>query len=167
MSALDQTKDSLLRQIGATLLLLQELERLMTDTLKHASNRSLSVAQLNQLDRRTMGALAATLRQRVELSDTFAADLAAFISDRNIFIHSLSAQPWFDWRSVSGQLALIEFLRSLHRRGEEAIKIFLGYLVSASDENGTKPEHYTEPGKRAFVSELHQDYLHELKPRAS
>ena len=165
MNVIEQTKADLFQQIGKTVLILQNLERLMADTLKHGSDSSLSVSQINALDKRTMGALITILRQRVELADTFLGELESLLQDRNVLIHSLAFQEWFDMDSTCGQLKLLKLLQSINSRAEHAVMIFLGYRLATSNESGTKPEDYSDEPHRNFVAEIQRDYLRGINPK--
>ena len=65
---------------------------------------------------------------RTELPDDFALVLESLLRNRNVFVHNLFMQPWFDLNSQDGCAQLDQFVRSLRASAKIAMKVMMTSL---------------------------------------
>jgi hypothetical protein len=79
-------------------------------------------------DKETLGGLFAHFRERTELPPNFALVFESLLRDRNVFVHSLFMQPWFDLNTPAGCATLNEFMRSLRAGAKVVTKVMMASL---------------------------------------
>ena len=98
-------------QIGCQLLLTQEVEYYISNLigLVFPKNRP-SRYELDKLNKKTLGALKHELIKRVEIDENFLEYLVEFVDKRNLFVHNLNKQDWFNMYSQEGRDSIWNFL---------------------------------------------------------
>jgi hypothetical protein len=127
-----QEKDMLkiTSRIGNVLIIIQKTEALLKASIivslgsSDADNKLIKI--LNE-DKLTLGMLLQQMKLRVELPNDFSTTLIEFLHLRNLFIHKLFMQDWFDLKTSEGLLAMEKFLSTLLSKGAIAIRIFVAY----------------------------------------
>jgi len=123
--------------------MLQKIEALLRAVLILATNDSESDANLRRLlrrDRETMGMLLRHMNDRVELPQDFADTLEQLLEKRNLFVHKLFLQDWFDLKTQEGLDRANEFMSDLLARGSIAIRVCVGYAIARTgDESASLP----------------------------
>jgi len=121
--------------IGETLLVLQRFERflvavlMMMSTPEHA-DRQLRSALLR--DKATLGGLIAFFAERVELPEHFASTFDGLLKRRNILVHSLFMETWFDLSSAQGQGRLDSFLAEIRSAAKLAVHVMLSAISACT-----------------------------------
>lgn len=124
--------------------MLQKIEALLRAGLILALSDSQSDDRLRRLltrDRETMGMLLRHMRDRVELPEDFADTLDHLLEKRNLFVHKLFLEDWFDLKTQEGLGRVNEFIADLLARGSVAVRVFIGYaLARTKDGRSDLPE---------------------------
>ena len=85
--------------VGETMLVLQKVERFLAIVLMNMATPAEADGKLAKAllrDKETMGRLLEHFSARTELPEDFARVLESLLRDRNVFVHNLFMQPWFD-----------------------------------------------------------------------
>lgn len=126
-------RSSILATIGETMLVLQKAERFLAAVLMHMATPGETDGKLAKAllrDKETLGRLLAYFGERTDLPPDFGLTLEALLQDRNIFIHSLFMQPWFDLNTPEGCVRLEEFMQRLRSGAKVAIKVMMASLMT-------------------------------------
>jgi hypothetical protein len=118
--------------IGETLLILQKIERFIAMALMNmvsSTNPDEKLAKALHRDRETLGRLISYFAERTELPVHFAEVFETLLKDRNIFVHDLFMQPWFDLSTESGCAEVNEFMRRIRTSAKVVIKVLMGALT--------------------------------------
>lgn len=124
-------RDATLRMVGETMLALQKVEQFLAAVLMYMAtpaetNGKLAKALLR--DKNTLGQLLDHFGARTELPPDFASVFETLLQDRNVFIHNLFMQPWFDLNTPEGCVRLEDFMRTLRSRALIAVKVMMASL---------------------------------------
>ena len=105
----------LLETIGVLLILLQDVERFLSAYIKMClpGPNGINVKKLLAEDKRTLSDFIRDIKKRADLEPEFEVTLSRLLTNRNIFIHSMRFQPWFDTSSPEGQDSVWRFLAVL------------------------------------------------------
>lgn len=126
-------------QIGETLLILQKVDRFLAAILMNMASANEADQKLEKIllrDKETLGQLMAHFKNRVTLPATFAADFEALLEDRNIFVHNLFMQPWFDLNTAGGCERIGQFILGISKNARTALKVMMASQQSeAVDPN--------------------------------
>lgn len=158
------TEDEMLAHIGVLLLNVQQFEFLLSAALKqiYAAKADLTAEKLFAEDKRTLGVLIADLRKRAEFESDADALIGAVLHDRNLFIHRLRHQPWFDTATDDSRRRVWEFLAPFSLNLNRAIRLFIALHIRHGDEIGfDSPE--VRQLKRDPLWELRDYYPHAAK----
>lgn len=115
--------------VGETLLVLQKLERFLAAILLATTTPDEADARLRKIlvrDKETLGRLLNLFDERSELPEDFEITLNNLLERRNIFIHNLFMEPWFDLRTEKGCAKLRAFMSEIILAAKEAIHIMIG-----------------------------------------
>lgn len=132
------TEDEMLAHIGALLLNVQQFEFLLKHALKqiYADSAELTAEKIFAEDKRTLGRLINDLRKRANLEQDADALLGALLKDRNLFVHHLRHQKWFDTATERGRRQVWEFLGPFTLNLNRTIHLFVAIHVKHGDEIG-------------------------------
>jgi hypothetical protein len=125
-------------RIGETLIILQKIEALLHACLIIALNDSKSDENLRKLlrrDRETLGKLLQHMKDRIELPQNFSTILDELLEKRNLFIHKLFLQNWFDLTTQVGYSRINGFINEILEHGKIAVYIFIGYIQTKIDSD--------------------------------
>jgi hypothetical protein len=118
--------------IGETLLVLQKLERFLAAILMNMATPSEPDGKLSKAllqDKETLGRLIKHFSERNELPQNFATTFEQLLKDRNVFVHALFMQPWFDLNTDDGLARVNEFMRNIRAASKIAIQVMMGSLT--------------------------------------
>jgi hypothetical protein len=132
-----------LAMVGETMLILQKVERFLAAVLMYMAtpaevNGRLTKALLR--DRETLGRLMTYFSERTDLPSDFAVVLEALLRDRNVFVHNLFMQPWFDLNTSEGCARLEEFMRGMRSGAKVATKVMMASLLPHETDAARSPE---------------------------
>jgi len=160
-----QDEEDLLAQIGITLLLVQDLEHLMSHCLKMIFGDK-TIIRLDDLfgeDRRNLGRLIKTLQKSVDLSSKFEHLLETVLEKRNLFVHRLRQQEWFDTQTEHGRMEVWKFVHDFYYELEELIMIFNAFAFRQANElNMPETAEVRILRERGFMQELEKHYMPRL-----
>jgi hypothetical protein len=136
------TEDDLLMHMGILLLNIQQFESLLLHALKqiYAESADLTAEKLYAEDKRTLGALMTDLRKRAVLEKDADALLESVLCDRNLFVHRLRHQKWFDLSTENGRQRTMEFFAPFFLNLLRATRLFIAIHVKHSDDIGFDSE---------------------------
>jgi hypothetical protein len=125
------TEDEMLAHIGVLLLNVQQFEFLLSAALKqiYAANADLTAEKLFAEDKRTLGMLITDLRKRADVGGDADALIGAVLHDRNLFVHRLAHQPWFDTASEDARRRVWVFLGPFSLNLNRAIRLFVALHI--------------------------------------
>jgi hypothetical protein len=157
-----QDEEALLSQIGLTLILLQDLE----DALSHCTkmvfgdSKIITLEDLLSDDKRPLGQLITALKTAVDLNPDFDKLLKEMLNNRNLFVHRLRNQPWFNLHTYDGRKKAWMFLHDFYYQIEEVIMVFHAVAFRQAKEL-KMPE--TEEEKilrqRGFMQTIEKEYI--------
>jgi hypothetical protein len=157
-----QDEEALLSQIGVTLILLQDLENAFSHCTKmiFGDSKILTFDNLLADDRRTLGELIKALKAAVDLHPEFDALLKGFLDNRNMFIHRLRNQPWFDLQTEPGRKKAWIFLHDFYYQIEEVTMIFHAFAFrQAKDLKMPETEEEKILRQRGFMQTIEKEYI--------
>lgn len=97
------TVDDTLALVGKLLILTQRTEERISDVLRVVFKEGVLTAEdFVRKDRKTLGQLVGEIRRKMQVHPEFEGLLLAFVEQRNLFVHQLDAQEWFNLESVEG-----------------------------------------------------------------
>lgn len=118
--------------LGEIILMLQKVEALLRASLLlvGAGDKTDSkLAKLLDRDHQTMGMLINGMKEQVELPNDFATTLDHLLRDRNILVHELFLQNWYDLKSESGLKRINSFLEEILNNASLACRIILAFAT--------------------------------------
>lgn len=136
------TREEVVLHLGETILCLQKAERLLAVSLKLTSPKGADgkTKKLLAGDRATLGQLLYELRKQVELPPDFEATLSALLSGRNLIVHSLAFEPWFDLTTAEGCQRTFEELSEVLQHAGIAVRILIAYVQVNQGEMAKNPQ---------------------------
>lgn len=137
------TREATLVDLGETLIVLQKVERFLAAVLMHMAAPAEVDGKLEKVllrDKNTLGQLLTYFGSRVELPSNFETELDALLEDRNIFVHNLFMQSWFDLNTPEGCIKLTEFMRALRSGARTATKVMMASLKPEESDSSRLPE---------------------------
>jgi hypothetical protein len=144
-------RDATVLMIGETLLVLQKFERflaavLMTMMTPADVDAKLGMALLR--DKETLGRLMSYFAVRTELPDRFAETFDVLLERRNVFIHSLFMQPWFNLKTSEGRARLDTYLTGIRGAARTALHIMIGAL------DGGRPAELRTKESQGYIDKI-------------
>lgn len=136
-------RESTVAAIGETMIVLQKVERFLAAVLMHMAAPADAGAKLEKAllrDKETLGRLLAHFAERLDLPANFSAELDALLRDRNIFVHHLFMEPWFDLHTSEGRAKLDDFMRGIQNGARTAAKVMMAVLTAEEKDGGRSPE---------------------------
>jgi hypothetical protein len=95
--------DDTLALVGKLLILTQQTEERISDVLRVVFKRGVLTAEdFVRKDRKTLGQLVSEIRRKMQVHPDFEGLLLAFVEQRNLFVHQLHTQDWFNLDSTEG-----------------------------------------------------------------
>jgi len=98
--------------MGTLLMLVQDFEFIMRHSVRvtFAHRSDLTADKIFAEDKQTLGTLLKDLAKKASIPEETAKLLARVLADRNVFIHRLRYQKWFDLETTPGRNAVWAFL---------------------------------------------------------
>lgn len=157
---LGDSDEEVFAQIGIHLLLVQDFEFLLRFALRVAlrDRAEVTIDALTEEDRRTMGQFMRDLRKDASLHSDLDALLKRVLDDRNLFVHGLRHQSWFDTTTTTGRDAIWNWFTAAQPRLEEAIMIFTAFAFEYGKSVGYPEDISKIPWKGDFYGELTKNY---------
>ena len=122
------SQDETFCQIALLFLMTQDTEHCISSLIGMIyPEEKPSWEEIAKLDKNTLGALIKKLKERVDMHDSFVGLLETFLEKRNLFVHKLSSQEWFDTNTEPGRDKIWDFLESYQ---ESLWEIY--YVVNAA-----------------------------------
>jgi hypothetical protein len=152
------SKEETFAQIGLLLLLTQDVEFVTTRLLGLVyPNGAPSAEELEKLSKETLGALIRKLKTRVELDETFQGMVEHFVEGRNIFVHRLRHQSWFDLESEKGRDEVWNFLEPYQKSLTEIYMVVNAALFKHSKKIGVpEGKYHQQLRETGFLQEIEQ-----------
>lgn len=157
--AMDQwipSEEETFAQIGCLLLLTQQVEHVTSRLIGIVyPNGAPSWEELEALERKTLGSLTRTLKERVDIHPTFEGLLEHFVEGRNLFVHRLNTQPWFDMHSEVGRDEIWKFLESYQKLLDEILLVVTSAVFKHAETAGMPETKWHEELRRTgFLQEI-------------
>jgi len=161
MSAIGDTDEEVFAQIGVHLLLVQDFEHLLRFAVRVAlrERSEITIDSLTEDDRRTMGQFMRDLRKDASLHADLDSLLKEVLDDRNLFVHRLRDQPWFDTSTTEGRDRIWEWFGRAQPRLEEAIMIFTAFAFEYGKQIGFPEDLSKLQWTGDFYGEIESKYL--------
>ncbi len=137
------TRESAVLDLGETLLILQKVERFLAAVLMHMASAAAIDDKLEKAllrDKETLGQLLKYFGSRVELPPNFATQFDSLLRDRNVFVHALFMQPWFDLNTQEGCARISEYTRTIRSYAKTATKVMMASLTPTETDANRSPE---------------------------
>lgn len=165
------TEEDTLVFIGKLLLLTQDTEHQISWVLRIVFKDGLITAEdFLRKDKKTLGQLVRTIRENMQVEKSFEGLLIAFVEQRNLFIHELRYQKWFNLDSQRNINQVWQALgRYLHNLEQVALT-FTAYCTRFAENIKTpKNEHWHKLEESGFLPHLRDVYYpklgYTLKPK--
>ncbi len=155
------TQEEICAQIGVHLLLIQDFEHLLTFALRVGlrERSEITIDSLTEEDRRTMGTFMRDLRRDASLRDDLDQLLKQVLDDRNLFVHRLRQQPWFDTHTSEGRDQIWKWFEQAQPRLHEAILIFTAFAFDIVQRSGFPEDISKLPWQGDFYREVAERYM--------
>ena len=164
------SEDEILTHIGILLMNVQQFEFLLSQAIKQvfAEKEELTKEKILSEDKRTLGTLLKELRKRTEIESDAHSLLSQVLKERNLFVHNLIHQEWFDTATKEGRGKVLEFLMPFTYRLNQSIRLFIAIHMQHGDEIGFESED-TKRIKKERDGELKQylPHTHKIRKKAN
>jgi hypothetical protein len=137
------SKEETAAQIGYMLLLTQDAELAIATLIGTVyPHEKPTWEEVEKLNAKTLGGLIAKLKERVEMPEAFVGLLEGFLKHRNLFVHNLRKQTWFDMSSEEGRDEIWKFLESYSKYLEEVLLVVNAALFKSMEDSGMPETKY-------------------------
>jgi hypothetical protein len=144
-------------QIGLQLLLTQDVELYISKLIGLVFPKDQpSKSELDKLDEKTLGALKNELKKRVEIDEQFLDLLTDFVDKRNLFVHNLNRQGWFDMSSQEGINSIWNFLGEYSCFLDEVRNVVLAAIVLHGENLG-------DPSSKYIFTDTSDEFLIKIR----
>jgi hypothetical protein len=110
-----------------------------------------------------LGQLVSEIRQKMQVHPEFEGLLLAFVEQRNLFVHRLHAQEWFNLESVEGINTAWQALGHYMFNLEQVSLTFTAYLMRFAETALIPKTHWWDKLERSgFVQHLRERYYPKL-----
>lgn len=123
------TREAVLLEMGEMLLVVQHFEQVLLAALLVDDAEATAEAVLLR-DRSTLGALFKRFSQKVDLPSDFAHSFVEVLERRNIFVHRLFMEPWFELNSEEGLHRVHQYMRELRAHLKVALHVLIAVAHS-------------------------------------
>ena len=147
-------------QIGYLLLITQDAEHSIITLIGTVyPNGKPTWDEIEKLNKGTLGRLIKQLKERVEMPDAFVSLLEGFLEHRNLFVHRLREQSWFDLHSENGRDKIWDFIESYSKHLTEVLTVVQAALFKNMEEIGM-PEtpYHKELEKTGYLNYIKSYY---------
>lgn len=149
-------------QIGVTLLVVQQFELLLERSLKFifADSSDITPDKIFKEDKRSLGLLITDLRKRAAMAEQADQLLRELLEDRNLFVHRLRQQDWFDVHTKEGRDAFWQFMSVFFPRLDLCVMIFSAILFRHAEEKDIAPEFFEKMKNHDYLNQVRSYYPH-------
>jgi len=119
--------------IGETMIMMQKLEALVKLSLlvlHGRQNLDAEVRKVLALEKKTLGNLITAIKQSVIISSEKYEVLSRVLAKRNLFIHELFMQPFFDIHNIEGLKLVNGFCHDLLEQSRHAVITLLALCIN-------------------------------------
>ena len=153
------SEEETIKSIGYLLLLTQDVEHSLITLIGIVyPDGKPTWDEIAKLNKQTLGTLILKLKKRVEMPDTFVGLLESFLEDRNLFVHRLSEQSWFDMHSESGRDAIWNFFETYQKFLIEILHVIYAALFKSTNMGMPETEYHKLLEKTGFLGEIKSYY---------
>lgn len=147
-------------QIGLLLLLTQQVEHTTSSLIGIVyPEQKPSWEELEKLGKQTLGALLRKLKERVDMDPRFQGLFEHFLEGRNIFVHNLNQQSWFDMRTEAGRDKIWNFLETYQKcLGEVYLVVGAATFKNYDELGGPKTVFHDKLSETGFLQLLQSYY---------
>jgi hypothetical protein len=150
--------------IGTLLLLTQDTEEKIALALRVVFKNGIITAEdFVRKDKKTLGQLVREIRHKMHVDKSFEGLLLAFVEQRNLFVHHLQSQAWFDVESTAGINQVWQALGKYMHNLEQVALTFNAYWMRFAEITGTpKGEWWAKLEESGFLPHLRKVYYPKL-----
>jgi uncharacterized protein YutE (UPF0331/DUF86 family) len=165
------TEEDTLALIGKLLLLTQDTKHQISWVLRVVFKDGLLTAEdFVRKDKKTLGQLVRTMRKNMQVEESFEGLLLAFVEQRNLFVHELRYQEWFNLDSEKNINRVWDALGRYMYNLEQVALTFTAYCTRfAEDIKTPKDEYWHKLEASGFLPHLRDVYYpklgYALKPK--
>ena len=158
------TVEDTLAFVGRLLILTQTTEERISDVLRIVFKEGVLTAEdFVRKDRKTLGQLVGEIRLKMQVHPKFEGLLLAFVEQRNLFVHRLHAQKWFNLESAEGINTAWQALGRYMFNLEQVSFTFTGYLMYFAETAGVpKTGWWHKLEESGFLPHLREFYYPKL-----
>ena len=158
------TEENTLAFIGKLLLLTQDTEHQISWVLRVVFKDGLLTADdFVRKDKKTLGQLVRTIRENMQVEESFEGLLLAFVEQRNLFVHELRYQKWFNLDSEKNINRVWDALGRYMYNLEQVALTFTAYCMRFADEIGAPKDQWRDQLERSgFLPHLREVYYPRL-----
>jgi len=153
------SQDETFCQIALLFLMTQETEYCISSligTIYPEGNPSWE--EIEKLEKNTLGQLINKLKERADMNDKFIRLLTVFLEGRNIFIHKLYRQEWFDTNTEEGRDAIWDFLVTYQKILWDVNHIASAAIFKHTESIGMPESEYQKKMKETGYLDLIKSY---------
>jgi hypothetical protein len=150
--------------IGTLLLLTQDTEDRISLVLRVVfKNSTLTAEDFVRKDKKTLGQLVHEIRHTMNVDESFEGLLITFVEQRNLFVHQLQSQTWFNLESNEGINRVWEALGRYMHNLEQVSLTFNAYWMRFAESTGApRDESWTKLEQSGFLPHLRDAYYPKL-----
>jgi hypothetical protein len=150
--------------IGKLLVLTQDTEEQLSWVLRIVFKDGVITAEdLERKDKKTLGRLVQELRTKMQVEQSFEKLLLIFVEQRNLFIHKLRSQAWFDLSSNENINQVWHILGKYMANLEQIALTFTAYITRFADQVGApKDQSWDQLERSGFLRHLREVYYPRL-----
>lgn len=128
-------RDNAVFMLGETLLIIQKFEQLLVAVLLNIVSNSDVDKKFEQAlirDKETLGKLLKYFATHAQLPEHFTDTFDGLLERRNVLVHKLFMEPWFDLKTEDGCARLQDFLREIRARAKVAVYVMMASIPENS-----------------------------------
>ena len=156
--------------IGVTLLVIQQFELLVERSLKliYSDRVDQTFEKVFAEDKRSLGILITDIRKKTNMSEDADKLLKDLLEDRNLFVHRLGHQEWFDAHTKEGRDAFWDFMGKFMPKLHMGNMLFSAILFRHAEERNVSPDLFDQLRNHEFYLEVRRYYpdVEKIKKRA-
>jgi len=156
--------------IGATLLVIQQFELLVERSLKliYSDRADQTFEKIFAEDKRSLGILISDVRKKTNMAEDADNLLKGLLEDRNLFVHRLCHQDWFDAYTEEGRDAFWSFMGTFTPKLHLGNMLFSAILFRHAEQSGVDPAFFDQLRNHEFYLEVRRYYpdVNKIKKKA-
>ncbi|MGA2181198.1 MAG: hypothetical protein ABSH15_16660 [Verrucomicrobiota bacterium] len=153
------SEDEILCQIALLFLMTQDTEHSLSSFIGTIyPNEKPTWDEIETLNKNTLGKLIKKLKERADMNDAFIKLLEIFLEGRNIFIHKLTKQEWFDTTTHEGRDQIWNFLENCQKCLEEIYHVINAAILEHTENIGMPETEFHRKLKETGYFDLIKSY---------